>query len=123
MYGTAFLGVERNNHGLTTLTRLRELNYPQLYAQHELEDRGTPDSETRKFGWLTTAKSKPLIIDSLAAEVRDGEAGIACADTLSEMMTFRVDDAGRFGAQEGCRDDRVMSRAIAGQMLKASYAR
>jgi hypothetical protein len=123
MYNKAFLGVERNNHGLTTLTVLRDLNYPNLYAQMDIEDRDTGDLETRKIGWLTTSKSKPLIIDNLVGETRDEESGIVCAETVSEMMTYRVDEQGRFGAQQGCFDDRVMSRAIAGQMLRASYVR
>ena len=123
MYNKAFLGVERNNHGLTTLTVLRDLNYPNLYAQMDIEDRDTGDIETRKIGWLTTSKSKPLIIDNLVGETRDKDSGIVCAETVSEMMTYRVDEQGRFNAQQGCFDDRVMSRAIAGQMLKASYVR
>lgn len=120
-YNQAYLGVERNNHGLTTLTKLRDLYYPHLHAQRDLEDRGSGDAETKKLGWLTTPKSKPLIIDQLYTEVEQDDTGIVCAETVSEMMAFRVDDMGRFGGQPGCHDDRVMSRAIAGQMLRASY--
>ena len=122
-YNTAYIGVERNNHGLTTLTRLRDLYYPLVHAERELDDRGSGDSETKRFGWLTTSKSKPLIIDHLAAELRNNDSGIVCADTINEMMTYRVNDAGQYGAQSGCHDDRVMARAIAGQMLRSSYLR
>ena len=53
MYNRAFVGVERNNHGLTTLTRLRDLGYQNLYAQENIESRAEGD-QTVRFGWLTT---------------------------------------------------------------------
>lgn len=123
MYNKALLGVERNNHGLVTCTLLRDGGYPNLYAQGDLEYRGSQDRETKKVGWLTTAKSKFKVIDQLAGEFRDGDARIYCAETIAECETFVVDDDGSYGAQPGCHDDRVMSRAIAGEMLRSGYAR
>jgi hypothetical protein len=76
------------------------------------------DKETKKLGWLTTEKSKLKIIDQLSAELRDGGHGIACEETISEMTTFVIDENGRYTAKPGCFDDRVMSRAIAGEMLR-----
>ncbi|HEX7013172.1 MAG TPA: hypothetical protein VF161_10505 [Steroidobacteraceae bacterium] len=114
-YHDALLGVERNNHGLTTLTRLRNRNYKRLYVQEDLEHRsGKP---TKKLGWQTTQKSKCKIIDQLAAEIREGTARISCVDTIREMMTFIQDEKGKLRAMDGCHDDRVMARAIAGEML------
>jgi hypothetical protein len=120
-YNTAFVGVERNNHGLATLTRMRDNYYPQLYAQRDLESRGSGDKETKKFGWLTTSRSKYKIIDGLSAELREGTHGLACTETVREMMTYVVAPDGSYNAQAGCYDDRVMSRAIAGEMLRAVY--
>ncbi|HEX7116278.1 MAG TPA: hypothetical protein VF193_14215, partial [Steroidobacter sp.] len=119
-YNGALIGVERNNHGLTTLTRLRNRGYKRLYVQEDLEHRsGKP---TKKLGWQTTDKSKFKIIDQLAAELREGDARIACEDTITEMSTFVIEQtvAGniRMNAKPGCFDDRVMARAIAGEMLR-----
>jgi hypothetical protein len=36
------------------------------------------------------------------------------------MMTYVVEENGSYNAQVGTFDDRVMSRAIAGEMLRAS---
>jgi hypothetical protein len=118
-YNTAFVGVERNNHGLTTLTKLRDGGYPQLYAQADLEYRGSADKETKRLGWLTTQKSKFKIIDTLAGELRDGDHGLLCRETLDELYSFVIAEDGSYGAQVGQYDDRVMSRAIAGEMLYA----
>lgn len=117
MYNTALIGVERNNHGLTTLTKLKDMDYPNLYVQEDLEHR-SDEKETKKIGWLTTQKSKLKIIDQLAAELRDGDHGIYCTETIDEMGTYIIDEDGKYGAKQGCFDDRVMSRAIAGEMAR-----
>lgn len=116
-YNGALAGVERNNHGLTTLTKLRDLSYRNLYAQEDLEHRAD-GKETKKLGWLTTHKSKLKIIDQLAAELRDADHGLCCVETLEEMGTYVIDESGSYGAKPGCFDDRVISRAIAGEMLR-----
>jgi hypothetical protein len=119
-YSRAFVGVENNNHGLTTLTKLRDMNYPDLYAQRVIDDRGSDSKETKKLGWKTTSKSKYKIIDQLAAELREKTHGLSCTETVREMMTYIVNENGGYEAQLGCYDDRVMARAIAGEMLMAS---
>lgn len=120
-YNRALLGVERNNHGLTVVTLLRDLGYHPLYVQRDLADRGSKYDEMEAVGWLTTSKSKYKIIDQLIGDLMDGTLGIFCAETLAEMATYRVNAQGGYEAQAGCFDDRVMARAIAGEMLRADY--
>ena len=122
LYNKAFIGIERNNHGLTTLTQLRDSGYPNIYAQRDIENRGSGDKETKKIGWLTTSKSKFKIIDQLQAELRDKTHGIHCKETLDEFDTYIVEDNGSYNAQPRCFDDRIMARAIAGEMLRAHYS-
>lgn len=117
MYNRAFVGVERNNHGLTTLTKLRDLGYQNLYAQEAIESRAEGDT-TKRFGWLTTSKSKPFIIDNLAALLRDGESGLASKEHIDEMRTYIIEENGSTNAQEGAKDDRVMSYAITQEMVR-----
>ena len=116
-YNKALMGVEANNHGLTTITRLKHLGYANLY-QRETLDANADGRKAKKAGWLTTKKSKYKIIDSLRSALRDGEAGIACMETLLEMGSYTVNDEdGSYGAKLGCFDDRVISMAIALEML------
>jgi hypothetical protein len=124
LYRKAFMGVERNNHGLTTLTILKNKGYPNIYIQEELE-REYDGKQFKKLGWLTTSRSKPLIIDNLASLVRDEDSGIVCEDTVSEMETYIVAANGSTNARAGYFDDRVMSYAIAAEMYRRmprSYA-
>ena len=104
--------VERNNHGLTTLRRLQEINYPNLFVESSV-DGAYGDKLTKRGGFLTTSKTKPLIVDNLAALLRQEESGSADLDLVSELRTYVIDDKGRFNAQNGCYDDRVMALAIA----------
>lgn len=113
MYNRAFVGVERNNHGLTTLTKLKDAGYVNLYQETYLKEH-----IITKSGWLTTSKSKPMIIDNLAALLRDGESGLASKEHIDEMRQYIIEDNGSYNAEQGAFDDRVMSYAIAQEMVR-----
>jgi hypothetical protein len=113
-YNTALLGVENNNHGLTTLKAAQRYGYRNLYRTRRLQQRNPEATEV--LGWRTTSATKPLAIDELSASIRDGELGLRCGFTLSELRTFVRDHNGRMHGSP--HDDRVMSLAIAYQMLK-----
>lgn len=115
-YNNALMGVEANNHGLTTLTTLKHKNYPKIYQREKLDSMGTGRKE-RKAGWLTTSKSKFKIIDQLYALVRDHDTGIVSMETIGEFKNYSILEDGSFGGKPGCHDDRVMSYAIACEML------
>ena len=68
---------------------------------------------TKRGGFLTTSKTKPLIIDNLASLIRQNELGAADVELINELRTYVIDEKGVFNSQQGCYDDRVMSYAIA----------
>ncbi len=119
-YNKALMGVEANNHGLTTITTLKRLNYANLYQREKLDSLGE-GVKAKQAGWLTTKKSKYKIIDQLRSALRDGESGVNCAETLKEMGEFTIHEGDNgsctYGAQLGCFDDRVISLAIGLEML------
>jgi hypothetical protein len=115
-YCKAFVGVERNNHGHAVLQRLKDLLYPNLYFQEELDKDG--EKENGKVGWLTTSASKPFIIDNLASLIRQESSGILCRHTIEQCFTYVIDEKGKTNARSGCYDDNVMSFAICHEMLR-----
>ncbi|SIQ70850.1 hypothetical protein SAMN05880558_10526 [Aeromonas sp. RU39B] len=121
-YGPAFIGPERNNHGHALLLALRDI-YPtrRIYSQ-EYIDREM-DEETDRLGWLTTAQSKPILVDGLKALLRAGQSGIRWIGTAHEATTFVYDKKGRMNAQSGCFDDQLMSYMIAQEMRARMPAR
>jgi len=112
-YNGAFVGVEANNHGLTTITALKG-RCPRMYRRERFDERSR--IRTRKLGWLTTSRTRPMMIYTLASAIRDGEIAINEAATVAELMTFVYDRNGHMNAQEGCHDDRVFALAVALQM-------
>jgi hypothetical protein len=111
-YNNAYIVVERNNHGLGTLRKIQDLGYANLFVESSV-DGAYGDRLTKRGGFLTTSKTKPLIVDNLATLLRQGESGVADIELLNELRTYIIDDKGSYNSQNGCYDDRVMAYAIA----------
>ena len=109
-YNQAYVGVEANNHGLTTLKSIQKKDYYNIYFS-KVHDQIT-DKLTQKIGWHTNAKTKPLMIDKLAEFIREEYIGIKSKLIVRELLTYVIDDKGSTNAQEGCHDDTVMALAI-----------
>ena len=109
-YNDAYIGVENNNHGLTTLKAIQRKDYYNIYFSKTYDQ--ITDKLTQKIGWSTNAKTKPLMIDKLAEFIREGYIGIKSKLILRELLTYVIDDKGQTNAQDGCHDDTVMALAI-----------
>lgn len=129
-FNEAFLGIEANNHGLTTLTMVKMYDYDLERVYHRESYENEFDTYTKKMGWWTSVKTKPLLVDNLAAALRhhhigyveevDGKKifkGGLPASTISELRTFTKDAQGRTGGTQGCYDDQVISLGIAWMMV------
>jgi len=114
-YNDAYMGVENNNHGLTTLSIMKKEEYWNLYFSKSYDK--ISDRITQKLGWSTNARTKPLMIDKLAEFVREMFIGIYSDLIISEMFTYVIEDDGKTNAQSGCFDDTVMAAAILLQLL------
>lgn len=118
-YNTALVGVEVNNHGLTTIQKLRDSFYRNLYMRETAEDNQFQE-RTSKMGWQTNIKTKRVMIDDLAQAIRENVIIDVDIVFISECMSYVVDDQGRTNAQEGMFDDTVIAKAIALQMAQWS---
>jgi len=114
-YNNAYLGIENNNHGLTTLHKVKNLEYWNIYYTKNYDK--LTEKITQKMGWSTTVRTKPLMIDKLAEYIREFYIGIFDDLTVSELLTYIREENGSTNAQEGCHDDTVMSLAILLQMM------
>ena len=114
-YNKAYIGVENNNHGLTTLKSIQREEYWNIYYS-KIYDK-ISDQLTQKMGWTTSVRTKPMMIDKLAEFVREKYLGIPDLETITEMFTYVIADNGTTNAQLGTYDDRVMSFAILLQLL------
>jgi hypothetical protein len=119
-FNTALIAPERNNHGILTCTRLRDVQYPQLYTD-QVEGTLEPEKDTIRLGFFTSEATKPLIIDKLRAVQRDNAIEINDRTTLEEMQTFVVTESGRLEAEDGCHDDTVIALAIANHIHEGKW--
>tara|TARA_Y100000401_G_scaffold112803_1_gene112679 strand:+ start:509 stop:1174 length:666 start_codon:yes stop_codon:yes gene_type:complete len=116
-YGNALCCVESNNHGLTTITQLRQLGYPNMFRRRSLNSQ--TDRMSQEFGWKTTRTSKPLMIDDLSMALRNQELIIKDQHTIAELRTYVRNERG--GMSGSPHDDRVMALALANQMRKYAF--
>jgi len=64
------------------------------------------------------AKTKPLMVDGLAAAITEGAITIRSSPLIDECLSYVVTDTGATEAQPGRHDDRVIAAAIAWQVRK-----
>ena len=113
LYNQALIGVESNQHGLTTLKYLQATRYfPIYYERSPKYKRSVP---TDVLGFRTSQVTKPLIIDELAGTLR-GVFDMPDKHTMAELKTFTYNDKGKMSGSP--YDDRTMSLAIGNYMRK-----
>jgi len=114
-YNNALLGVERNNHGHTVLNVLKnQIFYENLYYHKDY----SATTKSRKLGWETNLRTKPIMIDDLAQTLNEELMIVHDPEFIRECLTYIYTDKGGTSAQSGCHDDRVMAWAITLQMRK-----
>ena len=120
-YNNMLLGVERNQHGHAVLLGLREtMKYPNLYEEEKTRGQGL-----RKWGWMTTETTRPILLDqlkfSIEGDSQDDESNfqpelkICDEELLKECLTFQ-DNKGKFEAASGYHDDVIFATGIAWQL-------
>lgn len=116
-YNHALIGAEINNHGLTTVQRLRDVGYDNLYRR-EMGIDERYEEYTSKLGWRTDVRTKPLMIDGLSEAISSHQIIDYDKIFIRECMTYVRDARGRTNAQLGQHDDTVMATAIALQLFE-----
>ena len=108
-YHDALIGVE-TNFSFHPIRVLKTLNYPNLYASKALSDK---NSTEKRYGFVTTSVSRPIIISNLVAIMRENVYLETDRETLNEMTTFIKGANMRGEAAPSTHDDLVMASAIA----------
>lgn len=102
-YNQALLVVERNNHGHAVLAYLENVaKYERVYRD-----------EHGSAGWLTTAVTRPAMLENLAEIVEGSPELIGSRRLLDECRTFVRHRNGNVAAASGAHDDAIMALAIA----------
>lgn len=112
LYHNAYIVVENNNVGFTTVNRLfKELGYANVHR--DVQEVTVTDRETVRLGFNTNAKTKPAIINHLRQAISEHRIRLPDVVTVEELSTYVVDEHNKLGAEHGYHDDCVMALAIA----------
>lgn len=109
-FNDALIAVECNFSTYPALM-LEKWRYPKLYVRESVDE--YTHKPKQSFGFLTNLKTRPLIIATLVAAVREDASLVCDRTTIEEMLTFVRDESFRAEAEEGAHDDCVMALAIA----------
>lgn len=114
-YNRGLMIIERKSIGTSLIERLRQnYNYMNLYKQKLLNYEGGG----RKIGFLTTPKTKNILITDYREWFDAGELQLNSKQLIEEMTTYIMEDGGSMNAQRGKHDDRLMAFALALHGLK-----
>lgn len=120
-YNNALLAVESNSMGISTLQKLKEMKYVNLYYQTQIAN--LTDEDGVRLGFRTTSASKPAIISNLKNWIDNDEVAIWSSDIVGELRDYVSDDKGKTNASRGSTDDTVMSLAIAAEVYRTHIHR
>lgn len=121
-YGRCICGLEVNQ-GLQVLRCLRDAGVPLF--KRIVESHKTKSKEEQWGFKLTDQNQRRMIIEGLAAAIRNDEIEILCPDMIDELMKFVTKPNGRSEAASGAHDDDVMMAGMAWEVLPSAtvYAR
>jgi len=116
-YNEAVLAPEVNNHGHATMAAIKRKGYGNLFIREVKEERS--DVFTKKLGWLTTAKTKHLMLDEFVRLYREGSLTIKDVELAKEMMGLVIESDGNVILNG---KDRFVAGCIACQAIKQASA-
>ena len=109
-YNQALIGVEIN-FNIFTVIELQRLNYPHQYMREEYDN--ISKKMQQKFGWKTDRNTRPMIIATEQAAIRDHIENYVDIDMILECLSFIYNEDMRPDAMSGKHDDLLFSDMIA----------
>lgn len=110
----SFVGVESNGPGLAVLSHLKKkMRMSRLYHREVYDE--NYKKTTKKLGWITSTKTKPLMLADMVSMTREQKTKINSEKLIVECLSAVRDEDGRVDTNG---KDKLMAYAIALQMYK-----
>jgi hypothetical protein len=119
-YNEADGAPENNNHGYTTCKELEDKPHVKLYFTRKDETVDGSVKVTHKRGFTTDLKSRPDMLNHLAAQIDKAEIELRFQVLIDQARTF-IRNAKRGGKPEAdgdFKDDGVLATAIGGAVIR-----
>ena len=120
-YNNAFLAVESNSIGISTLQQLDHMNYVNIYRQTKVAN--VSNEEGERLGFRTTSATKPAIIGNLKHLIEEEAIRIPDPHVIQELKDYIAVETGKTEAAPGCYDDSVIALAICAEVLRTHWDR
>lgn len=130
VYNVALVSPENNNHGELVIHNLSAVwRYPNLYVHRS--EINTDASDSPEFGWRTTSRTRPLMLNILQELIHNRELKFYCSRVLRELESMHVKEpkpgqsrtSERVEALGSAHDDLVMALAGACAIRPAATGR
>lgn len=107
-YNGAIIVVERNNPGEAVVSDLVNVHkYKNLYRRKRKK------AQYRDWGWVTSTKTRPLVINDLIEDFDNDNILLRSQRTINEALSFVWDEkSGKPKASGGAQDDLVLAWGI-----------
>lgn len=118
-YGNCIVGVERNNHGHATISKLKEIySVNKIYKEWKTDI--ITKKQTEKLGWHTNLATKPRIMNEFKTAIQEDLLIIPDRGLLNEMKVYDIEELNAVKADEDKTNhfDVLMACAIAWEMRK-----
>lgn len=116
-YNNALCVIEKAAAGHVVVDRLRnEYRYQNMFKSKQYDSTG---SVKRRPGWITDAKSRPIMLNDFRELFETGRVWINSKTLLGEMKLFVSKDGGRVEHSGKTGDDAIMAYSMALQGLKS----
>lgn len=113
-YNTPFLAVETKSTGRTVQRDIVSAGYPIDKLWRDKNTFNAKSPETMKYGFNTNMSNRPMLLTDLQNVFNNGWLQVLDKETLKQFDTFIKID-GKWQAQAGKHDDRVISLGLAFQ--------
>lgn len=119
MYNDGFIIQEINDATLLASTIADQCGYANFYIRQTFDAAVANSGSAFRYGFLTTATTKKLLVETLRTAIREDTIYIASLQGVKELDAFTRDDKGRYTAPSGQHDDCVISYTLAAFAMTA----
>jgi len=92
-FGECLVAPEKNNHGVATIARLKQIySHRKIYQTEGKQTFIVDETEPKEFGWHTNGLTKPKMMFDLVKAVNDGLLLLVSEDLIAECKSYTRDD-------------------------------
>ena len=115
-YNEAYIIPERNGSGLTTVLKIKEKGYRNLFVNRYIDKK--TQKQKNEYGWRTQSSNRDLMVDDFIEFFENDNLVINSDVLIQQMKTFVRKENGRREHDEGYHDDSLFASFLAIQGIK-----